>query len=51
MGGKKTIYVRDSDDRLWQRAERYARGRRMPISGLIMAALEEYLARHAKGED
>lgn len=45
---KKTVYVREEDARLWARAESYARARRMPMSGLLMAALEEYLARHAK---
>ena len=42
--GKKTIYVREDDVDLWARAERYAKARRMPVSGLVMAALEAYLA-------
>ncbi len=42
--GKKTIYVRQDDVELWARAERYAKARRMPVSGLVMAALETYLA-------
>ncbi|HET6921206.1 MAG TPA: hypothetical protein VFI46_17345, partial [Jiangellaceae bacterium] len=39
----KAVYVRDEDVELWARAERYARARRMPVSGLVMAALEAYL--------
>lgn len=38
------MYVREEDLALWERAERYARERRMPVSGLVMAALERYLA-------
>jgi hypothetical protein len=41
--GKKTIYVRVEDQDLWQRAEAYAKARRLPMSGLIMTALEKYL--------
>ena len=41
--GKHTIYVRAEDAELWARAERYARAHRMPVSGLIMAALERFL--------
>ena len=33
---------------LWERAERYARERRLAVSALIMTALEHYLA--ADGE-
>jgi hypothetical protein len=40
--GKKTVYVREDDQQVWEWAERYARERRMPVSGLIMAALERY---------
>jgi hypothetical protein len=43
MGVHKAVYVRDEDAELWQRAERYAKARRMPVSGLVMAALEQYL--------
>ncbi|HEX2362888.1 MAG TPA: hypothetical protein VHI11_12515 [Jiangellaceae bacterium] len=43
MGKQVSVYVRDEDAELWQRAERYARARRMPVSGLVMAALEQYL--------
>jgi len=35
---------RDEDVELWARAERYAKARRMPVSGLVMAALQAYLA-------
>jgi hypothetical protein len=38
-----SVYIRAQDLPLWQRAERYARTRRMPMSGLVMAALERYL--------
>jgi len=44
MGMHKAVYVRDEDVALWQQAEAYAKARRMPVSGLIMAALERYLA-------
>ena len=44
MGMHKAVYVRDEDVELWERAERYAKARRMPVSGLVMAALEAYLA-------
>lgn len=46
MGKQVSIYVRDEDLALYERAEEHARKRRMPMSGLVMAALEEYLARH-----
>ena len=46
MGKATAVYVRDSDLELWERAEQYARKHRMPVSGLVMAALEEYLTRH-----
>ena len=29
---------------LWERAERYAKARRLPMSALIMTALEQFLA-------
>jgi hypothetical protein len=44
MGKQVSVYVRDEDAEVWARAERYAKARRMPVSGLIMAALEAYLA-------
>lgn len=43
MGMHKAVYVRDEDVELWERAEAYAKKRRMPVSGLVMAALETYL--------
>jgi hypothetical protein len=43
MGMHKAVYVRDDDVELWERAEEYAKKRRMPVSGLVMAALEAYL--------
>jgi hypothetical protein len=44
MGKATAIYVREADLPLWERAERYARRHRMPVSGLVLAALESYLA-------
>jgi hypothetical protein len=46
MGRQTTIYIRDRDLKLWARAEAFAVRRRMPVSGLVMAALETYLAEH-----
>jgi hypothetical protein len=48
MGLSKAVYVRDEEIPLWERAERYARQRRMPVSGLVMAALERYLDQEDK---
>jgi hypothetical protein len=41
--GNQTIYVRQEDQEIWDRAVAYAKANRMPMSGLIMAALERYL--------
>lgn len=49
MGKQVSVYVRDADLALWRRAEEYARAHRMPLSGLIMAALEAHLADLEKG--
>jgi hypothetical protein len=46
MGLHKAVYVRDQDVVLWERAERYARERRLAMSALVLTALEEYLAEH-----
>ena len=43
VGRQVSVYVRDADSELWARAERYARRRRLPMSALVMAALEAYL--------
>lgn len=51
MGIHKAVYVRDEDVELWQWAEAYARKRRMPTSGLVMAALEAYRAEHNDDDD
>lgn len=48
---RKTIYVRESDDRVWRRATIYARNRRLTMSALIITALEYYLQRHATAAD
>lgn len=39
-----SIYIRATDLPLWERAEQYAREHRMPMSGLVMMALERFLA-------
>jgi len=44
VGKQVSVYVRAADLPLWERAERYARQHRMPVSGLIMVALEAYLS-------
>lgn len=46
MGKATAIYIRESDLSLWARVERYARKHRMPVSGVVMLAVEEFLARH-----
>jgi hypothetical protein len=43
MGTTKAIYIRDDDADLWARAETYAKARRLPMSALVMNALERYL--------
>jgi len=43
MGKQVSVYIREQDLPLWERAERYARRHRMPVSGLVLAALEAYL--------
>jgi hypothetical protein len=50
MGMHKAVYVRDADAALWARAEAYARARRMPVSGLVMAAIEAFLDAHGDDE-
>jgi hypothetical protein len=40
--GDKVIYVREDDAELWEWAVAYARSKRMPVSGLVMNALEAY---------
>ena len=47
--GDKVIYVRREDAELWEWAVAFARSRRMPVSGLVMTALEEY-RRKVEGE-
>lgn len=43
MGRVAGIYVRAADEDLWRRVEEFARKRRMPISGVVMLAVERYL--------
>ena len=40
MGKPKTIYIRDEDFELWDRAQELAKARRMNMSALILHALE-----------
>lgn len=44
MGMAKAVYVRDKETELWERAERYAKARRLTMSALVLTALEAYLA-------
>jgi hypothetical protein len=44
----KAVYVRDEDVELWERAERYAKARRLTMSALVLTALEAYLATEAE---
>lgn len=46
VGRQVSVYIRAGDLPLWERAERYAREHRVPMSGVVMLALTEYLARH-----
>lgn len=46
MGKATAVYVRDADLPLWERGEAFARKHRMPMSGLVMTALEAYLEEH-----
>lgn len=48
--GDKVIYVRAEDQPLWDWAVDYARARRMPVSGLVMSALEVYRELAERGE-
>lgn len=43
MGKQVSVYIRESDAEVWQRAERYAKARRIPMSALVMTALERFL--------
>lgn len=43
MGKQVSVYVRNEDLAVWDRAERYAKARRLSMSALIMTALEKYL--------
>jgi hypothetical protein len=44
MGRVAGIYIRADDEDLWRRVEAFARKRRMPVSGVVMLAVERYLA-------
>ena len=48
VGGAKTVYVRKEDAAVWERAEQYARVRRLSMSALVITALEQFLAGEAQ---
>lgn len=50
--GHKSLYVKESDLELWDRAKALADRKRLTMSALVMTALEAYLAEHddAKNE-
>lgn len=50
-GRARTIYVREEDVALWERAEQYARAHRLTMSALILTALERYLADVEEDQD
>lgn len=43
VGKQVSVYIREEDLDLWRRAEQYARRHRMPVSGLVLTALEWFL--------
>jgi hypothetical protein len=43
---QKSIWVAEKERELFERAERYARDRRLTFSALVAAALEAYLSSH-----
>lgn len=49
MGKQVSVYIRDEDLDLWRRVEEYARRHRMPVSGLVLTALEQYLESQERG--
>jgi hypothetical protein len=49
MGQYKSLYVNDDELQVLAQAEAYAKAHRMKFSGLVMAALEAYLADHDGG--
>lgn len=44
----RTIFVRDEDMELWERATQFASAHRWSMSALIMTALEAYIEQGAK---
>jgi hypothetical protein len=42
-GIQRSVYIRAEDVPVWQRAQDYARQRRLTMSALIITALERYL--------
>lgn len=51
MGQYKSLYVNEDELDVLSRAEAYAKAHRMKFSGLVMAALEAYLADRAEESD
>lgn len=52
MAGKRvSIYVSERDLDLWQRVEQHAWQHRIAVSALVMAALEDHLARVERQQD
>jgi hypothetical protein len=45
----KHVWVREEDLDLWNRADAWAKARRVPMSGLIILALQAWLEAH--GDD
>ncbi|SDU16889.1 hypothetical protein [Jiangella alkaliphila] len=48
---RKHLYIREQDVDLWERAAQYAQEQRLSMGGLIMFALEAYLAEHESRPD
>lgn len=43
VGKAKAVYVKDDDAELWERAEAFAKARRLNMSALVLLALERYI--------
>jgi hypothetical protein len=43
MGKAMAVYVKERDEKLWQRAKDFAEARRLNMSALVMMALERFL--------
>jgi hypothetical protein len=47
----KVIYVRAEDEPLWEWAVAYARSHRMPVSGVVLNALQAYREQVDEADD